>query len=474
MAGHSTTGRWRRRCSVGSTRSPSSLRAPRPDFLAEGSRSPLELMPLPVKMALLQAVGAFVIYAMWRSRVSAGRSRGDARRKSRVRNWSRRSVACFGAAAAPAGAAEVLRSEARRRLSRPFGAAVGGDPRCSRVRRRCPQRAGACWTAGDALRRPGGQHRGPAGPGPRSSTNSTGGARCPTHPLTPGPGALPWSRRPGGPTDGSRAAMVALREEVAKVVVGQEGTLSGLVTALLVRGHVLLEGVPGVAKTLAGEGPGRGAGPRLLAGAVHPRPHALRRDRPAGAHRRAPAEPSRSAEGPVFTNLFLADEINRTPPEDPGGAAGGDGGAAGDRGGRSRGHCRTPSWSWPPRTRSSTRAPIRCPRPNSTGSCSSCSSGYPGFDQEVQVLGRHNRGMDPHDIAAAGVRPVADAGGPGRRPAPRAGACAVEAPVLQYIVCAVPGHPGVPVGRARRVAPGGHGAAARGQGLGLAVRQAAT
>ena len=47
-----------------------------------------------------------------------------------------------------------------------------------------------------------------------------------------------------------RAAVLAVREEVGKVVVGQEGTLSGLVTALLVGGHVLLEGVPGVAKTL--------------------------------------------------------------------------------------------------------------------------------------------------------------------------------------------------------------------------------
>ena len=47
-----------------------------------------------------------------------------------------------------------------------------------------------------------------------------------------------------------REAVLAVRDEVAKVVVGQEGTLSGLVAALLVRGHVLLEGVPGVAKTL--------------------------------------------------------------------------------------------------------------------------------------------------------------------------------------------------------------------------------
>src|SRR5437763_12519070 len=51
-------------------------------------------------------------------------------------------------------------------------------------------------------------------------------------------------------TDDARGPILALREEVGKVVVGQEGTLSGLVAALLVRGHVLLEGVPGVAKTL--------------------------------------------------------------------------------------------------------------------------------------------------------------------------------------------------------------------------------
>ena len=53
-------------------------------------------------------------------------------------------------------------------------------------------------------------------------------------------------------TDGAspRDAVLAVRSEVAKVVVGQDGTLTGLVAALLVRGHVLLEGVPGVAKTL--------------------------------------------------------------------------------------------------------------------------------------------------------------------------------------------------------------------------------
>src|SRR5438045_7257216 len=50
--------------------------------------------------------------------------------------------------------------------------------------------------------------------------------------------------------DDHRGPILAVRDEVEKVVVGQGGTLSGLVAALLVRGHVLLEGVPGVAKTL--------------------------------------------------------------------------------------------------------------------------------------------------------------------------------------------------------------------------------
>jgi MoxR-like ATPase len=43
---------------------------------------------------------------------------------------------------------------------------------------------------------------------------------------------------------------MAIRGEMAKVVVGQDAAVSGLIAALLVPGHVLVEGVPGVAKTL--------------------------------------------------------------------------------------------------------------------------------------------------------------------------------------------------------------------------------
>ena len=47
-----------------------------------------------------------------------------------------------------------------------------------------------------------------------------------------------------------RAALTAVRAEIGKAVVGQDAAVAGLIVALLCRGHVLLEGVPGVAKTL--------------------------------------------------------------------------------------------------------------------------------------------------------------------------------------------------------------------------------
>ena len=47
-----------------------------------------------------------------------------------------------------------------------------------------------------------------------------------------------------------REPLIALRAEVGKAVVGQDAAVTGLVIALLCRGHVLLEGVPGTAKTL--------------------------------------------------------------------------------------------------------------------------------------------------------------------------------------------------------------------------------
>ena len=110
-----------------------------------------------------------------------------------------------------------------------------------------------------------------------------------------------------------REALVALRAEVGKAVVGQDAVVTGLVVALLCRGHVLLEGVPGVAKTLL---------VRALAAslAVDTKRVQFTPDLMPGDVTGSLVYDARSGsfsfrEGPVFTNLLLADEINRTPPK---------------------------------------------------------------------------------------------------------------------------------------------------------------
>jgi len=105
--------------------------------------------------------------------------------------------------------------------------------------------------------------------------------------------------------------VLALRDEVGKVVVGQDGVLSGLVAALLVRGHVLLEGVPGVAKTLLVKAVA--AALDLQTRRVQFTPDLM----PSDVTGQLVLEGGtfRFREGPVFTNLLLADEVNRTPPK---------------------------------------------------------------------------------------------------------------------------------------------------------------
>jgi MoxR-like ATPase len=234
----------------------------------------------------------------------------------------------------------------------------------------------------------------------------------------------------GHDPEGPRARVLALREEVGKVIVGQEGTLSGIVAALLVGGHVLLEGVPGVAKTLIVKTVAAALGldfkrvqftPDLMPSDVTGQSILDQRD---GTFR--------FREGPVFTNLLLADEINRTPPKTQAALLE----AMEERQVSVEGAARRlPE----PFVVVATQNPVEyegtypLPEAQLDRFLFKLLVGYPTFEQETMVLTRHHQGLNPHDLPSAGVQVVA---GVADLAAARAeiDAMTVEAPVLAYIV----------------------------------------
>ena len=108
------------------------------------------------------------------------------------------------------------------------------------------------------------------------------------------------------------AALERVLFEVKRVIVGQERVVERLLIGLLARGHCLLEGVPGVAKTLAVETLARTVSGSVLPPAVHARPGARPTSSAPGST--GPASERFDTElGPIMANFVLADEINRAP-----------------------------------------------------------------------------------------------------------------------------------------------------------------
>jgi len=104
-----------------------------------------------------------------------------------------------------------------------------------------------------------------------------------------------------------------IRVEIAKVIVGQEEAIEGLLIGLLAEGHLLLEGVPGLAKTLMVKALA------ALVGADFKRiqftPDLLPADVVGTNVFNLKNSEFHLRRGPIFTDLLLADEINRTPPK---------------------------------------------------------------------------------------------------------------------------------------------------------------
>lgn len=128
----------------------------------------------------------------------------------------------------------------------------------------------------------------------------------------PRPAGVPAGEQ-RAPQSDSRDALLRLRSEVGKVIVGQDQLITGLVISLLCEGHAILEGAPGVAKTLMVRTLARTLG--LDTSRVQFTPDLMPGDITGTLVYDARSAAFSFREGPVFTNLLLADEINRTPPK---------------------------------------------------------------------------------------------------------------------------------------------------------------
>ncbi|WP_425256345.1 MULTISPECIES: AAA family ATPase [unclassified Pseudarthrobacter] len=240
--------------------------------------------------------------------------------------------------------------------------------------------------------------------------------------------------------DPVRQAFHDVRREVAKAVVGQDATVTGMLIALLSRGHVLLEGVPGVAKTLL---------VRSLSTAldldtkrVQFTPDLMPGDVTGSLVYDTHTSEFSFREGPVFTNILLADEINRTPPKTQASLLEAMEELQVSVDGESRA---LPA----PFMVAATQNPVEyegtypLPEAQLDRFLLKLTMPLPGRTDEIEVIRRHAAGFDPRDLPAAGVRAVAGAGDLAR--ARKAVAAVDVSPeVLGYIVDLV---------RATRVTP---------------------
>ena len=203
-------------------------------------------------------------------------------------------------------------------------------------------------------------------------------------------------------------AYAAMRVEAAKVLVGQEQVFELLVVSLLAGGHVLLEGVPGTAKTLAA---------KTLATLVSGRfqrvqftPDLLPSDILGTNVFHAGTGEFRLRQGPIFCEVLLADEINRAPAKTQSALLE----AMEERQATIDGV----RYPLPPTFMVvATQNPVEyegtypLPEAQLDRFLFKVLITYSDAETEREVLRRYHRGFDPHDLARAGLQPVLDGDG---------------------------------------------------------------
>jgi len=206
------------------------------------------------------------------------------------------------------------------------------------------------------------------------------------------------------PQSPARTALSALRNEVGKAVVGQDAAVTSLVIALICRGHVLLEGVPGTAKTLLVRSFAKAL--RIETKRVQFTPDLMPGDITGSLIYDSRTTQFTFREGPVFTNLVLADEINRTPPKTQAALLE----AMEERQVSVDG---TPRLLPDPFMVAATQNPVEyegtypLPEAQLDRFLMKIRIDLPARDAEIEVLNRHAHGFNPQDLEAAGLRPVA-------------------------------------------------------------------
>ena len=187
-------------------------------------------------------------------------------------------------------------------------------------------------------------------------------------------------------TSGFSAWFEAICDNLGRAIQGKPEAIRLVVLCLLSEGHLLIEDVPGVGKTSLAKALARSIDG--IFGRVQFTPDLLPSD-VVGVN---VWDRNRSAfefrPGPMFANIVLGDEINRASPKTQSALLE----AMAERQVTVDGvsyELARPSWSSPPRTPSSTRAPIPCPTASSTASSCGVGIGYPSRQAEIDVLSTH-------------------------------------------------------------------------------------